>query len=256
MAPFAVLTRAGAPFGVALLEQLADAGHRPSLIVIEHTTWSARITQARRLAKRIGLRDAVIYNLHFWKVPLMRQLSGGLCFPLPDYRRFGAEVLEVNSINESQVYSEVVGREIHRVLLGQSGIVRGPLVSDPSRIILNAHPGRLPLYRGVDCVKWALWEGVLPGVTLHRVDAGVDTGGILAVEDVEINEGDDVATIEARANRRCRELLVASLGMTDEALKGASPQVKEAGRQYYLMPRRQVRALKERGKGRALLRGI
>ncbi|WP_103343824.1 formyltransferase family protein [Amycolatopsis sp. CA-126428] len=52
---------------------------------------------------------------------------------------------------------------------------------DATPQIINCHPGRLPQYRGVRPVNWALRNGDdLAGITLHIVDNGVDTGPIVA----------------------------------------------------------------------------
>lgn len=57
----------------------------------------------------------------------------------------------------------------------------GPALIDATPQIVNCHPGRLPHYRGVRPVNWALRNGDdLAGITLHVIDTGVDTGPILA----------------------------------------------------------------------------
>jgi len=54
----------------------------------------------------------------------------------------------------------------------------------------NLHPGYLPWGRGYYPVFWALWEGTPAGATLHEIDAGVDTGKIVAQELVPHTEWD------------------------------------------------------------------
>jgi len=57
----------------------------------------------------------------------------------------------------------------------------GPKLIDATPQIINCHPGRLPHYRGVRPVNWALRNGdALAGITLHVIDHGVDTGPVLA----------------------------------------------------------------------------
>jgi len=47
--------------------------------------------------------------------------------------------------------------------------------------IINCHPGRLPQYRGARPANWALLNNEqLHGVTIHVIDAGIDSGPILA----------------------------------------------------------------------------
>jgi folate-dependent phosphoribosylglycinamide formyltransferase PurN len=62
--------------------------------------------------------------------------------------------------------------------------------------IINIHAGITPLYRGVHGAYWALAEKrpELCGVTVHRVDAGIDTGQVLAQEIFKPSPEDNFAT--------------------------------------------------------------
>lgn len=64
---------------------------------------------------------------------------------------------------------------------------------------LNIHPSMLPAFPGRDAISDALAAGVSrTGVTVHLVDAGVDTGPIVAQEVVAIELGDDRDTLAMR----------------------------------------------------------
>lgn len=48
--------------------------------------------------------------------------------------------------------------------------------------LFNAHPGALPEYRGADPIFWQIRRGAAAGgITVHRVDADLDTGPVFAV---------------------------------------------------------------------------
>lgn len=65
--------------------------------------------------------------------------------------------------------------------------------------VVNTHPALLPAFPGAHAVRDALAYGVkLTGVTVHLVDAGVDTGPVLAQAAVPVEPGDDEATLHAR----------------------------------------------------------
>jgi phosphoribosylglycinamide formyltransferase-1 len=82
------------------------------------------------------------------------------------------------------------------------------LAAFPSRII-NTHPALLPAFPGAHGVRDALAYGVrITGCTVHLVDAGVDTGPILAQGAVEIRDGDDETSVHERIKVVERELLV------------------------------------------------
>lgn len=79
--------------------------------------------------------------------------------------------------------------------------------------IINTHPALLPSFPGAHAVRDALAHGVkITGCTVHQVDAGVDTGPILAQEAVRILEDDDEDSLHERIKIQERRLLVDTLG--------------------------------------------
>lgn len=75
--------------------------------------------------------------------------------------------------------------------------------------ILNTHPALLPAFPGAHGVRDALAYGVkVTGCTVHLVDAGVDTGPILAQQSVEVRDGDNEETLHERIKVVERQLLV------------------------------------------------
>lgn len=78
----------------------------------------------------------------------------------------------------------------------------------PGRVV-NTHPALLPAFPGAHAVPDALNYGVkVTGCTVHVVDAGVDTGPILAQQAVEVQDGDDEETLHERIKVVERRLLV------------------------------------------------
>lgn len=78
--------------------------------------------------------------------------------------------------------------------------------------IINTHPALLPSFPGAHAVRDALAHGVkISGCTVHQVDAGVDTGPILAQEAVRVREDDDQDSLHERIKVEERRLLVNTL---------------------------------------------
>lgn len=83
------------------------------------------------------------------------------------------------------------------------------------RTAVNLHPSLLPAWRGPAPLFWQLRAGARVGVTLHRLDAGIDTGPIVARRPVDLPEGTRTPEAEARLAAAGAGLLVAAL-MTGE----------------------------------------
>ena len=88
----------------------------------------------------------------------------------------------------------------------------GFLARFPDRV-LNTHPALLPAFPGASGVRDALEHGVkITGCTVHVVDAGVDTGPIVAQAAVAVEPDDDEASLHERIKVVERALLVDCVG--------------------------------------------
>ena len=68
--------------------------------------------------------------------------------------------------------------------------------------LINIHPSLLPKYPGAHAHRDALADGAkITGCTVHLVDEGVDTGQILAQEEVEILDGDTIEILQERVEK-------------------------------------------------------
>jgi phosphoribosylglycinamide formyltransferase-1 len=97
--------------------------------------------------------------------------------------------------------------------------------------IINTHPALLPSFPGAHAVPEALAYGVkITGSTVHLVDAGVDTGPILAQEPVPVLESDDESSLHERIKTVERRLLVevlaavATRGVISDGRKAVIPK--------------------------------
>lgn len=75
--------------------------------------------------------------------------------------------------------------------------------------VVNSHPALLPAFPGAHAVRDALAYGVkVTGTTVHLVDAGVDSGPIIAQVPVEVLPDDDEASLHERIKVVERQLVV------------------------------------------------
>lgn len=79
--------------------------------------------------------------------------------------------------------------------------------------VVNTHPALCPAFPGTDGAGDALAYGVkVTGATLFVVDAGVDTGPIVAQTAVPVEDDDDVETLHERIKVAERAMLVEAVG--------------------------------------------
>lgn len=94
------------------------------------------------------------------------------------------------------------------VLAGFMRVVGRSFIERFAPRIINLHPSLLPAFPGATGPELALAAGVrLSGCTVHGVDAGVDTGPILAQAAVRVLPSDDAARLHARIQRAEHRLL-------------------------------------------------
>jgi len=81
------------------------------------------------------------------------------------------------------------------VVLAHCGLVAPPLLEIAREGVVNVHPGLLPWIRGNSPLGHSLLRGVPLGCTAFRVDAGIDTGRILARRLLPIGGGETAAQL-------------------------------------------------------------
>jgi len=98
------------------------------------------------------------------------------------------------------------------VLADYGQIVPVELLDLPAHGALNLHPSLLPRHRGATPVPAAILAGdIETGVTLMRMDAGLDTGPIVAQERTPIEEAETAPQLEARLAHLAAGLLTRDL---------------------------------------------
>ncbi|MHB8458981.1 MAG: bifunctional phosphoribosylaminoimidazolecarboxamide formyltransferase/IMP cyclohydrolase [Candidatus Limnocylindrales bacterium] len=118
------------------------------------------------------------------------------------------------------------------VLAGYLRIVGPRTLEAYAGRILNVHPSLLPAFPGAHAVQDALRHGVqVTGVTVHRVDATLDGGPIVAQEALAILDGDDEASLldrlHAVEHRLLPRVVAATLGGDDRPPRRALLSVSD-----------------------------
>jgi methionyl-tRNA formyltransferase len=90
----------------------------------------------------------------------------------------------------------------HRFLLPEA------VYSAPRLGAINLHIAYLPWNRGADPNFWSHAEHTPKGVSIHRIDAGLDTGALVAREAVEFSDADTLRTSYETLHARLQALLL------------------------------------------------
>jgi methionyl-tRNA formyltransferase len=122
----------------------------------------------------------------------------GLVMHPPEKQKFGKEILGTAQLPSSQIFSGETLKDpvIHRDIsslepdIGIS-IMFGYILFERfinifPKGIINLHPSYLPYNRGVYPNVWSIIENTQAGVTLHYIDAGIDTGAIISQSKVKV----------------------------------------------------------------------
>src|SRR5690606_1080635 len=85
------------------------------------------------------------------------------------------------------------------VLAGYMRIIKEPLLNSYAHRIVNIHPSLLPRFPGLEAWTQALVAGVPEtGCTVHWVDAGTDTGPVIAQRSIPVLPEDTAESLHAR----------------------------------------------------------
>src|SRR5262249_13073064 len=95
------------------------------------------------------------------------------------------------------------------VVVGYGRLIPQWMLDLPPVGNINVHASLLPKYRGAAPIQWAIAQGETEtGVTTMKIDAGLDTGGILLQRTMRIEDDDTAETLAPRLAQLGGELLV------------------------------------------------
>src|ERR1700744_2814141 len=98
------------------------------------------------------------------------------------------------------------------VVVAYGQILPQAMLDLPLHGCVNVHTSLLPKYRGAAPIQWAIANGdAETGVTIMKMDAGLDTGPILSMRTTPILPTDDSATLHDRLAQLGAELLIETI---------------------------------------------
>jgi methionyl-tRNA formyltransferase len=127
--------------------------------------------------------------------------------------RLGPPVLQPERVRDEKFIAELRALQPDLIVVVAYGQILPPAILNvPRHGCLNVHTSLLPKYRGAAPIQWAIANGdTETGITLMKMDAGLDTGPIVSQCRTAIQPEDDSATLHDRLARLGAELLVLTI---------------------------------------------
>ena len=138
-------------------------------------------------------------------------------------------VLEPLRLRSEQAVADVLALAPALLVLADYGqIVPGELLDGPRHGALNLHPSLLPRHRGASPIPAAILAGDRQtGVTLMRMEEGLDTGPVVAQVAVPLDGTETAPQLEALLAAEAAELLRATISEWVAGRRQARPQSPE-----------------------------
>ncbi|KPU27541.1 methionyl-tRNA formyltransferase [Caloranaerobacter sp. TR13] len=111
-------------------------------------------------------------------------------------------LLKINNINDREVINALKKYQIDWLfIIGWSQIAKSELLKTPNLGCIGMHPTLLPIGRGRAAVPWAILKGLdETGVTMFKLDEGVDTGPIIGQVKIPIEPKETATTLYKKVN--------------------------------------------------------
>jgi phosphoribosylglycinamide formyltransferase 1 len=201
------------------------------VVIVENPP--SRLHMARRRARRVGWLSAVgqvlfvaalnpvlRYQGARRRADITRAASLDTTHRAPDH--------SVPSVNDEETRALLVSLRPTAVVVQGTRIIGSRLLDSVDCPLINMHAGITPRYRGVHGGYWALAEQhpEWVGTTVHLVDPGIDTGGVLAQATFDVSDEDSIATYPDLHLVHGLPLLGAEV---DKVMAGRRPEPKAEG---------------------------
>jgi hypothetical protein len=162
-------------------------------------------------------------------------------------RIFGFSVTDVPSINSASAQAALRALDVDLGVSISNRVIDRDVFSIPRLGMINLHHGRIPEYRGGPPAFWELYNGEpTMGVSVHRIDAQLDHGQLLARTEIPILPGDDPKKLIERARSVDYRLVAETLDAIARGSQCEIPVDFSGSRVSTLPSWRQVRELRAR----------
>jgi methionyl-tRNA formyltransferase len=221
-----VVLLAGPGYSTDIVANYLAARVRDLVLIVENP--QSRLEMTRRRARRVGwfpvlgqvlfvaLLQPVLRHLGARRrAEILRAASLDVTHRAPSHR--------VPSVNDDDTVALLTSLHPDVIVVHGTRIIAARVLRSATCPVFNMHAGITLRYRGVHGGYWALAEHHPDwvGTTVHLVDPGIDTGGILAQNTFDVSDQDTIATYPDLHLVHGLPLLRAQV---DKVMAGATPE--------------------------------
>lgn len=142
-------------------------------------------------------------------------------------------LLKINHVNDPEVLEALQKHQIDWLfIIGWSQIAGKEVIEAPTKGAIGMHPTLLPVGRGRAAIPWAILKGLdKTGVTMFKMDEGIDTGHILGQFEIPLQPDETAATLYEKVNK-AHELLIENVWpqLNDDSI---NPQPQDESKATY-----------------------
>jgi methionyl-tRNA formyltransferase len=122
-------------------------------------------------------------------------------------------VLQPETVNTQEFIASLLkNRPDYIIVVAFGQILSEALLKVPKQFCINLHSSLLPKYRGAAPINRAILNGeTRSGVTTMIMDKGMDTGDILLVDEIPIEQNDDAQSLHDKLSEQGGELILETL---------------------------------------------
>lgn len=141
----------------------------------------------------------------------------------------GIPVLQPEKVKAPESVEELRALKPDIILVAAFGqIVSKDILDIPKYGCINVHASLLPEYRGAAPIQWAILDGKeLTGVTIMRMDEGIDTGDMISSVEIPITEEETGGSLHDKLAAAGGPLLLSAIKKIEEGTAVYTPQDHE-----------------------------
>ncbi len=150
--------------------------------------------------------------------------------PIPENK-----IMRIGSVNDADCIQHLLTMKPDLIIVNGTRIISNKLISSVNCPLINIHVGITPKYRGVHGGYWSVWneDTKLFGVTVHFIDAGVDTGKIIAQKIISFTSIDNFITYPILQQANGLELLLDAIKCHFDNQHKDTIALTEESKQWY-----------------------